>query len=262
MGNKTRVNEVKDWNFDASTFEVLNFINKSKTKQKVSLNTHFLFNPSFTFYELTGKTPYLSLKPYNKEIDTNTDADYYYAFSSYYKILSSRFKVVYKVNDERWLMMNRNLEPQARDVEKIAYLNFFDNPLTDAPDSNYKQDEKGNSFYILKDAFSPGLYSKYNMITDAEINVISASVKVSPLEKVSKGIFLIIARSQGDKVIDYLMSDDRSETFPLQPNHWSTLTLSGALVGNDTNDYLKVYLWNPDGKTIRLDDMVVKIKKN
>lgn len=261
--DKTSLKYVKEWSFDANTFEVLDFIKKTKTNQIVSLKTHWYFFPSFYFYKYTGKLPFLDLKSYDKSVDINTDADYYYTMSSDCNMLASKFQIAYKINDERWLMVNRKPVTQNHDSENIAYINHFDNPSLSAPDTNYQQDSTGNSYYILNDEFSPGLFKKYSEMTDAKSIFISASVKVFPLEEVPENISLslIISREQGHKILESYMSDD-SHSFPLKPHYWTTLNVSAVVSGNNNNDILKVYLWNRKKKRIRMDDLIVRFNKN
>ena len=76
----------------------------------VALKTDWHFFPSFYFYSYTGKTPWLELKGYDKNIDINTDAEYYYIFSGSYGILEPEFEPVYKVAEGRWLLRRRKEE--------------------------------------------------------------------------------------------------------------------------------------------------------
>jgi hypothetical protein len=264
--DKTSLKYVKEWSFDANTFEILDYINKTcvnktRTDQKVSLKTHWYFFPSFYFYKYTGKLPFLDLKSYDKSADINTDADYYYIMSTDYNTLASKFEVAYKINDERWLLVNRKLFTQYYGGENIAYINLFDNPSLSASDSNYQRDSIGNSFFILKDEFSPGLFKKYTEMTDAKRIFISASVKVFPLEEVPKNLSLVISREQGHKILECYMSDD-SHSFPLKPNYWTTLNVSAVISSDNNDDILKIYLWNSKRKRIRMDDLIVRFNKN
>jgi len=99
---------VREWWFDANTFDVINYFKKNNPEQQVSLKTNWLFQPSFFFYKYTGKIPNIDLKDYDKNIDINTDAEYYYINAGDFPILESKFEVVYTINNERWLLKRKN----------------------------------------------------------------------------------------------------------------------------------------------------------
>ena len=103
------LNYVKEWWFDENTFEVIDYFNKTMPDQKVSLKTNWLFHPSFNFYKYTGKLPLIDLKAYDKSIDLNTDADYYYIKSEDFNTLEPKFELAFKINDERWLVKRKPL---------------------------------------------------------------------------------------------------------------------------------------------------------
>jgi hypothetical protein len=98
---------VREWWFDANTFDVIDYFNKTETNKHVSLKTNWLFQPSFFFYKYTGKIPFIDLKDYDKNIDVNTDATYYYINVEDFPVLESKFEVVYKINNERWLLKRK-----------------------------------------------------------------------------------------------------------------------------------------------------------
>ena len=101
----TKLDSVKEWWYDANTFKVLNYIEKNNTDEVASLHTNWLFNPSFNFYKQTGKTPWLDLKDYNKEIDSLTNANYYYIRIEDFPKLKDKFVPVLKFKKEgNWLL--------------------------------------------------------------------------------------------------------------------------------------------------------------
>jgi hypothetical protein len=101
---------VREWWFDANTFKVTNYLNKSRNSQNTSLETNWLFNPSFNFYKYTGKTPWLDLKDYNKSLVLNTSAEYYYVLAEDYKTLESRFDPVIKFDNDCWLLKKKPVQ--------------------------------------------------------------------------------------------------------------------------------------------------------
>jgi len=78
----------------------------------IVLKTDWNLFPSFYFYSYIGKTPWLELRGYDKNIDINTDAEYYYVFSKSYKILEPKFEPVYKITEDRWLLRKRPISVQ------------------------------------------------------------------------------------------------------------------------------------------------------
>jgi len=87
---------VREWWFDENTFQVMEFLRADAKCEKINLRTNWLFHPSFYFYVYTGKYTDLNLHNYNKEVDVNSDATYYYVLNedvpkleaNYYKVVS------------------------------------------------------------------------------------------------------------------------------------------------------------------------------
>lgn len=104
VADRFRLNWVREWWFDSNTYEVLDYLEKKYSNQTIKLKTSWFFHNSFAYYYNTGKTPWLELLPYDKSIELNTRADYYYIFSDDYKILEPKFNVVLKLTDDRWLV--------------------------------------------------------------------------------------------------------------------------------------------------------------
>ena len=96
-----KADSVKEWSFDANTYDVLDYIKTIEGES--SLATHWLFNKSFSYYTDTGKANWLHLAPYNKEIETNSNAEYYYVFEDDFELLKSRYQLV-KRYDNRLLL--------------------------------------------------------------------------------------------------------------------------------------------------------------
>jgi len=260
IADKMSLKYVREWWFNADTFEIIDYFNKTNPNQKISLKTNWLFHPSFYFYKYTGKIPYIDLKSIDHSIDINTDADYYYIMPGDYKTLEPEFEISYKVNDERWLLKRKALAQHycVGNIEHVALLN---RPSMTAPDSNYQRDSTGNSFFLLTDEFSPGFYRKYSEITSAKSIYLSATVKVFPLEVVDpKSLNVVISREHENKIFDYYLSGENQSPI-LKPHNWTTLTVSGIISGSDKNDLLKVYLWNPAKKKIMMDDFVIYYTK-
>ncbi len=99
MSNTFKFNWVNDYYFDADTLNVLEFLKDQNGGKKVSLKTTWFCYGSFDYYVETGKASWLELKDYDKSIDINTNADYYYLFSKDAKALESKFEPVATYGD-------------------------------------------------------------------------------------------------------------------------------------------------------------------
>jgi len=88
--------QVKEWFYDAYTFEVLEYLKERHdlTGEKIPLKTLWLFMPSFYFYQHTGVAPWLNLYPYDQEIDSLTDARFYYLQETDMALLPEKFRPV------------------------------------------------------------------------------------------------------------------------------------------------------------------------
>ncbi len=109
------------WRFDENTFDVLKYLETKKHPDgTIVLKTDWHFFPSFYFYSYIGKTPWLKLKGYDKNIEINTDAEYYYVFSKSYKMLEPKFEPVYKITEDRWLLRKRPVAVQDTTKKSIS----------------------------------------------------------------------------------------------------------------------------------------------
>lgn len=100
-------NNVREWWYDESTFEVLEAIKDLHPEdEKISLQVNWHFHRSFFFYKDTDQLPWLELLPYNKEIDPDSKAQYYYVMEGDVEQLQGRFKRIKKLGWDRWLLQN------------------------------------------------------------------------------------------------------------------------------------------------------------
>jgi hypothetical protein len=109
LANTFSFKSVREWWFDANTYEVINYLKYTNGNQPVSLKTNWLYFPSFYFYKYTGKLPLMDLKDYDKSLDINTNADYYYILAEDYKTLEPKFEIVYKFTDNSWLLKKKTI---------------------------------------------------------------------------------------------------------------------------------------------------------
>jgi hypothetical protein len=94
LAGSMRFDYVREWWYDSHTLYIIQYLNDSERDHVVSLKTNWIFNPSFTFYKYAGQMPNIILKEYDKNIDVNSDADYYYILKENFEFLKPRFEPV------------------------------------------------------------------------------------------------------------------------------------------------------------------------
>jgi len=140
--------------------------------------------------------------------------------------------------------------------KRTIYTNNFDKPLTEKSE-NYDLDSSGNSFYILTSEFSPGMTKKYTHLANTKSILLSATVKVCPLEELNpQSLKLVICREQEGVAYDYY-SFSSTQPYILKSQNWTTLSVSGIVRNTGKNDKIKIYLWNSERKKIKMDDFVI-----
>jgi len=107
LADTMSLKSVREWWYDENTFKVLNYLKTTNKDKTVSMQTNWLFNPSFYFYKYTGKAPWLDLKYYDKNIELNTDAEYYYVMEEDFITLAPKFEPVLKFDNGCWLLKKR-----------------------------------------------------------------------------------------------------------------------------------------------------------
>lgn len=113
LASTVSLTSVREWSYDANTLKVIGYLDKARNNQNTSLETNWLFNPSFYFYKYTGKTPWLDLKYYNKSIIPNTSAEYYYVLAEDFSSLESNFEPVLKFDNGCWLLKKKPISSQS-----------------------------------------------------------------------------------------------------------------------------------------------------
>jgi hypothetical protein len=107
LSHRISLQSVREWEFDSNTLEVIDFLKEKCKGSPISLKTSWFFHSSFTFYQITGKAPWINLQPYDYNIDIATPAEYYYIFAEDAAKLNPRFEVVHKFTPDRWLMKKK-----------------------------------------------------------------------------------------------------------------------------------------------------------
>jgi hypothetical protein len=107
MADRFKFMWVRNWWHDANTFEVLDYLKNQHSNELVTLKTSWMCYNSFYYYVYTGKVPWLRLEWYDKSIDINTPAEYYYIFTEDTGKLVSKFKPVQKFGNDRILLKRK-----------------------------------------------------------------------------------------------------------------------------------------------------------
>ncbi len=103
------LDRVREWWFDANTLQVMKILEQESKQrnQPVFLKMVWLFYPSFDFYVLTGKAPFLEIGEYDKNIDTQNVYDFYYIFNSEYDLLKDKYDILEKYDGGARLLLKR-----------------------------------------------------------------------------------------------------------------------------------------------------------
>jgi hypothetical protein len=99
--------KVREWNYDAHTIDALNIMKKHSSNQPFSISTYWLFNPSFHYYTFDKKN--LNLLPYNKEIDPELKAHYFYIHDSLSTAFDSSFVRIKEFDDGNIVLFNTKI---------------------------------------------------------------------------------------------------------------------------------------------------------
>ncbi|MDX2360563.1 MAG: hypothetical protein QNK23_07135 [Crocinitomicaceae bacterium] len=104
--------KVREWFYDENTHSVLDYLDENRNGKKVSLATNWLFNPSFSFYTHTEISEWLYLHPYDKEIEPNSEAEYYFILGTDYPMLEDNFDIVIQYETGNWLLKRKDQDDQ------------------------------------------------------------------------------------------------------------------------------------------------------
>lgn len=107
LADSFRLDWARDNYFDVNTFDVVRYIDEQYQEKPVSLKTSWLFYHSFDYYRYINRYPWLELKDYDESVNINTDAKFYYVPAADVEKLEPTYEVVYKPDNERWLLMRK-----------------------------------------------------------------------------------------------------------------------------------------------------------
>lgn len=96
-----------EWRYDQNTIEILDFLNNEhkKNNKKIILNTHWIFHPSFNFYNETKNLSWLTLEAYHKEAQFEKQKEYYYTNKEELnEALKNNYEIIKTFEEERFLL--------------------------------------------------------------------------------------------------------------------------------------------------------------
>ena len=101
----------REWWFDENTKDILSFFENehAKTNAPVTLNTNWLFYPSFSFHITARKDDWITLTPFHKDTTPNATETWYYATGDDTTALQKNYTIVQKFgwNGARDLMKHK-----------------------------------------------------------------------------------------------------------------------------------------------------------
>ena len=125
--------------------------------------------------------------------------------------------------------------------------------------ANYIRDSTGNTYFVFTSEFSPGFKLHYNKLTNAGRIYMEASASVRSFdEAMPKEFGLVISRMNQGQGFEYYHSCLPKPCI-ISGENWTKLNVSGVIVTKDTNDIVKVYLWNPTKAKVMIDDIRVML---
>ena len=252
IAGKTSLNSVREWWFNSGTFEIIDYFEKTNPGQTVTLQTNWLFYPSFLFYKVTDKLPLIELMDPQNTTNTGTKAEYFYALPEDLLVLDSKFEIVYNLDNDTYLLRRKGNTNQSGGTTLNVRLNVNSAPGCVDEDQSV----------LFMEEYSPEFSRKFSDMTNTQRIFLYATIQVFPIGDVEQNsLNLVVTRENKRKVLNYFSSGS-SQRRPLKPNEWNTLTTAATIVSGDKNDVIKAYLWNPRKYKIRIKDLkVLYVKK-
>lgn len=147
---------------------------------------------------------------------------------------------------------------QGKDV--VVYTNTFDDRTYHSGNDSCRTDSSGNTWFETGSEFSPGFYGLLAGITKNPAIMITATVRVYPMESLNpKWLTLVISKEQKNVVLEYYIAGVQPAD-SLKLRQWNTITVSGIVRSTDPANLLKVYLWNPEKKRLGMDDFRISYR--
>lgn len=94
------------WWYDQYNVEMLTYIREINVdSDPVRLNVNWLFHPSLNYYTTVDTTlDWLTLDPYSKDLDQESEAKYYFVLDNDHNVLSKKYEIVKQFGGRHFLM--------------------------------------------------------------------------------------------------------------------------------------------------------------
>jgi hypothetical protein len=99
--------KVREWSYDAQTINALTKMEKHSPNTPISISTHWLYNPSFYYYTYNKKE--FVLLPYNKQVDPNLNANYFYVHDSLMHFFDTTFTPIKRFDNGNIILYNTRI---------------------------------------------------------------------------------------------------------------------------------------------------------
>lgn len=99
-----------EWWYDADTYTILQYLEKERINShgQISLNTSWIFFPSFDFHVISENKDWIKLAPFHKDVQPDSSYQYYYATGDDKPALESNYDSVLSLGwDTRFLMKRK-----------------------------------------------------------------------------------------------------------------------------------------------------------
>ena len=94
------------WWYDKYNVEMLTYLRGANVENdQVRLNVNWLFHPSLNYYTTVDSSlDWLTLDPYSKKLDKESDADFYFVLNKDRKTLSEKYEVIQQFGEIHFLL--------------------------------------------------------------------------------------------------------------------------------------------------------------
>ncbi len=258
MINTYNPRSVKEWRYDENTLEVIKYLKNihAHSNSRITLKTNWLFNPSFYFYRMTGKTPWLELYLYDKNIDKNTDAQFYYIMDKDLNQLIPEFKII-KYFGENGLLVKK-VKDYKNDT--LAFYNF-EHEGTDLDPHLTTQFAKSGLHSLRMDStmeFSPGITEAYYEVVNAD-GWLRVRVFIYPVVDMQESPAWLVITMKGING-SYKYKRIALEEESLTVGEWNEIVMDYKIpYVSDEDDVITAYIWNKGRGVFYVDDIQIEL---
>lgn len=105
-----------EWYLDENTYQVLDkikeIVERENLNKPVKLNCTWVFHPSLLFHTQYDYPGMMDLVTYHKDVQPNSDTEFYYAQPEDLEVLKSKYEIVWAINGgHRYLLRLKKLPP-------------------------------------------------------------------------------------------------------------------------------------------------------